>query len=78
MATNHFNELLLQTLKEIRLRLDRVDGCLKRLEDGLERVDVRSHEQHLDRTERNIRALKWLMSAKVAVIGVLLVSIRAC
>ncbi|MDE0009696.1 MAG: hypothetical protein OXU36_01045 [Candidatus Poribacteria bacterium] len=38
MATNHFNELLLQTLKEIGLRLDRVEGRLERVNDRLDRV----------------------------------------
>ena len=38
MATNHFNDLLLQTLKEMGLRLDRVEGRLERVEDRLDRV----------------------------------------
>ena len=36
--SNHFNDLLLQTLKEVGLRLDRVEGRLERVEDRLDRV----------------------------------------
>ena len=31
---NHFNDLLLQTLKQINVRLDRLDGRMDRLDDG--------------------------------------------
>lgn len=35
---NHFNDLLLQTLKEMGLRLDRVENRLERVADRLDRV----------------------------------------
>ena len=79
--SNHFNNLLLATLREVRdvsLRLDRVESRLKRLENGLERINARSREQLLKRTERSMRILNWLMIAKMAAIGILLVALSAC
>ena len=33
---NHFNDLLLQTLKQINVRLDRLDGRMDRLDTRIE------------------------------------------
>ena len=36
---NHFNDLLLQTLKQINIRLDRLDGRMDRLDGNQSRSD---------------------------------------
>ena len=41
MATNHFNELLLQTLKEISIHLDRLAGRIDRVEQRMDHLDGR-------------------------------------
>ena len=38
---NHFNDLLLQTLKQINVRLDRLDGRMDRLDGRMDRLDGR-------------------------------------
>ena len=35
---NHFNDLLLQTLKQINVRLDRLDGRMDRLDGRMDRL----------------------------------------
>ena len=50
MATHHFNDLLLQTLKEVGLRLDRVEGRLERVDDRLDRVI----EQKADKADLDV------------------------
>ena len=57
MATNHFNERLLQTLKEIGLRLDRVEGRLERVDDRLDRViEQKADKADLDALRTEMRA----------------------
>ena len=91
--SNHFNDLLLQTLKEINVRLDRLEGRTDRLIDekvdktdldatnarldGL-REDMRSQGQRLDRIEAGIGTLKWIIGAEVAIIGVIFTFVKAC
>ena len=41
MDNNNFNELLLHTLKQLGIRLDRVDDRLDRMDDRLDRMDDR-------------------------------------
>ena len=41
MDNNNFNELLLHTLKQLGIRLDRVDDRLDRMDDRLDRVDAK-------------------------------------
>ena len=41
MDNNNFNELLLHTLKQLGIRLDRVDDRLDRVDDRLDRVDAK-------------------------------------
>ena len=37
---NHFNDLLLQTLKQINVRLDRLDGRMDRLDGRMDQRKV--------------------------------------
>ena len=41
MDNNNFNELLLHTLKQLGIRLDRVDDRLDRVDDRLDRMDAK-------------------------------------
>ena len=41
MDNNNFNELLLHTLKQLGIRLDRVDDRLDRMDDRLDRMDAK-------------------------------------
>ncbi|MYA71834.1 hypothetical protein F4009_01000 [Candidatus Poribacteria bacterium] len=41
MENNNFNELLLHTLKQLGIRLDRVDDRLDRVDDRLDRMDAK-------------------------------------
>ena len=41
MDNNNFNELLLHTLKQLGIRLDRVDAKLDRVDAKLDRVDAK-------------------------------------
>ena len=88
---NHFNDLLLQTLKQINVRLDRLDGRMDRLDGRMDRlIDVKVDKTDLDakldtngkldtlRDEAGIGTLKWVIGAEVAVIGVILAFIKAC
>ena len=77
---NHFNDLLLQTLKQINVRLDRVDGRMEYLIDTkADKADLDAPNEKfnnmvrsLERIEAEIDALKWIIGAEVAVIGVVL------
>ena len=88
--SNHFNELLLQTLKEINVRLDRlesrVDHVINEKSDKMNVMGVRSevtaccegvnaHRQQLARAGRDINMGIFLMVVKILLMGVLLVSI---
>ena len=91
--SNHFNDLLLETLKEIRVRLDRLEGRADRLiEQKADKSDVEAlradltelreeghaRGQRLDRIEAGIKTLQWTMTASVAVIGLALAFFKAC
>ena len=88
--SNHFNELLLQTLKKINVRLDRlesrVDHVINEKSDKMNVMGVRSeatacceevnaYRQRLARVGRDINTGIFLMVVKMLLIGVLLVSI---
>ena len=83
---NHFNDLLLQTLKQINVRLDRLDGRMDRLMDEkADKIDLDTTNKKVDdlgrrleRIEAGIGTLKWIIGAEVAVIGVVLAFIKAC
>ena len=83
---NHFNDLLLQTLKQINVRLDRLDGRMDRLMDEkADKIDLDTTNKKVDdlgrrleRIEVGIGTLKWIIGAEVAVIGVVLAFIKAC
>ena len=83
---NHFNDLLLQTLKQINVRLDRLDGRMDRLDGRIEqkadKSDLDTPDEKfddlvrcLDRIDAEFRALKWIIGTEVAIIGVILVFI---
>ena len=80
---NHFNDLLLQPLKQINVRLDRLDGRMDRLiEVKADQTDLDATNEKfnnmgrsLERIEAEIDALKWIIGAEVAVISVILILI---
>ena len=46
---NHFNDLLLQTLKEINVRLDRLDSRMDRLDSRMDRlVETKADKTDID------------------------------
>ena len=57
---NHFNDLLLQTLKQINVRLDRLDGRMDRLNGRMDRlIDVK-----VDKTDLTRPTKSWIALAK--------------
>ena len=77
---NHFNDLLLQTLKQINVRLDRLDGRMDRLDTRMEqKADKTDLDEKfddllccLDRIDVKLRNLTWFIGTEVAIIGVVL------
>ena len=84
---NHFNDLLLQTLKQINVRLDRLDGRMDSLietktdKTGLESANKKLDNLGekldslvccLDRIDAELRTLTWIIGTEVAIIGVVL------
>ena len=62
---NHFNDLLLQTLKQINVRLDRVDGRMERLDDRMDRLmETKSDKTDLDATNEKLDTLREELSTK--------------
>ena len=56
---NHFNDLLLQTLKQINVRLDRLDGRMDRLDGRMDRlIDVKVDKTDLDATNGKLDTLR--------------------
>ena len=52
---NHFNELLLQTLKEISVRLDRLEGRTDRIIDQkVDKADLEATHKRLDDLDRKL------------------------
>ena len=91
--SNHFNELLLQTLKDIGIRLERLEGRVDHVVNekadktdvkdvksdvNALRDEVRSQGQRLDRIETGIKTLQWTMTAGLAVLGIILAFMRSC
>ena len=67
MDNNNFNELLLHTLKQLGIRLDRMDDRLDRMDDRLDRVgakldgkadkeDLKHLEEKLDATNEAVKS----------------------
>lgn len=84
---NNFNELLIHTLKQIHVRLDRLEAKvdektdktdLKVVEQCLGSVENRfdSVESCLDRIESDIAMITWMTGIGFACIGVLLVLLK--
>ena len=69
---NHFNDLLLQTLKQINVRLDRLDGRMDRLDGRMDRLDGRmdrlietkADQTALDATNEKLDALSAKLDTK--------------
>ena len=55
---NHFNELLLQILKQINVRLDRLDGRMDRL------IETKADQTVLDATNEKLDALSEKLDTK--------------
>ena len=90
--SDHFNELLLQTLKEVGVRLERLEGRVDHvINEKANKIDVsdvktdvnqlwdevRSQGRRLDRIETGIRTLQWTMTAGLAVLGIILAFLKA-
>ena len=80
MTDNNFNELLIHTLKQIHIRLDRLDA---KVEKKADKADIKPIEQRLnsvenrpDRLESDIRTFKWMLGIGFACLGVLLVLLK--
>ena len=89
MADNNFNELLIHTLKQIHIRLDRHEAkfdCLdakfdekanrkwdSNINGCLDRID-----RHLDRIELELKRFPWIISAKFVCFGVFVIFLEAC
>lgn len=78
MPDNNFNELLIHTLKQIHIRLNRLESKgnekkrnAKTLEQRLDRIIDR-----LARIERDIRTLAWMSGIGFVCLGVLLVLLK--
>ena len=60
MDNNNFNELLLHTLKQLGIRLDRMDDRLDRMDDRLDRMDAKldrkADKEDLKRLEEKLDA----------------------
>ena len=84
---NHFNDLLLQTLKQINVRLDWLDGRMDRLDTRMDRLLETKADKtdleatngkfddlgyRLERIDAEFRTLTWVIGTEVAVIGVIL------
>ena len=90
--SDHFNQLLLQTLKEVSVRLERLEGRVDHvINEKADKIDVSdvksqlnglqeelsSQGRRIDRIETGIRTLQWTMTAGLVVLGIILAFIKA-
>ena len=76
---NHFNDLVLQTLKQINVRLDRLDGRMDRLDGRMDRLmeakadktDLAATNEKLDALSGDVKDLGRRMDRLEAGIGTL-------
>ena len=62
---NNFNDLLLQTLKQMGLHLDRVEGRLERVDDRLDRIlEQKSDKSDLAVTNKRLDAIESKLDQK--------------
>ena len=62
---NHFNDLVLQTLKQINVRLDRLDGRMDRLDGRMDRlIETKADQKALDTTNEKLDALSAKLDTK--------------
>ena len=82
MDNNNFNALLLQTLKQLGIRLDRVVAKLdqkiykadfKRLEEKLDATNevLKAQTERLARIEGRIRTTLWGLGVEIALVGII-------
>ena len=89
--SDQFNQLLLQTLKEVGVRLERLEGRVDHvINEKADKTDVsdvksrlnklqeelNSQGRRIDRIETGIRTLQWTMTAGLAVLGIILAFIK--
>ena len=70
----NFNELLIEILKQIHVRLDRLDA---KIDTEIYKGNVRSLEKQLDRIEASIKALSYVIGIETAVIIIILAIFKA-
>ena len=70
----NFNELLIESLKQIHTRLDRLDA---KIDTKTYKKNVSSLEKQLDRIETNIKAFSWVMVIEGVIIIIILAFLEA-
>ena len=77
---NNFNELLIHTLKQIHVRLDRLEA---KIDEKSDKEDVKvltqrfdSVESRLTRLESEIGTFKWMLGIGLAAMGVLMAILK--
>ena len=82
MDNNNFNELLLHTLKQLGIRLDRVDDRLDRIDDRLDRVDAKldrkADKEDLKHLERKLDVTNEAVKSQGNVLIGLKAELRRC
>ena len=85
----NFSEFLIEFLKQIHIRLDRLDAKIdtkadkedvRAVKEDISAVkeDVNTLGKRLDRIEVGIATLRWIIGVEVAIIGVILAFLKAC
>ena len=70
----NFNKLLIEILKQIHTRLDRLDA---KIDTKTYKKNVSSLEKQLDRIETNIKAFTWVMVIEGVIIIIILALLEA-
>ena len=70
----NFNKLLIESLKQIHTRLDRLDA---KIDTKTYKKNVSSLEKQLDRIETNIKAFSWVMVIEGVIIIIILAFLEA-
>lgn len=80
MADNNFNELLIHTLKQIHIRLDRLEA---KVDEKSDKEDVKVLTQRLDnvgsrlvRLESEVGTFKWMLGIGLTALGVLIAVLK--
>lgn len=70
----NFNEFPIEILKQIHIRLDRLDA---KIDTEIYKGNVRSLEKQLDRIEASIKELSYVIGIETAVIIIILAIFKA-